>query len=77
MASEGFDAGSVEHGELRARVSILEEKTERIEQRQIEVLATLSALKGAQKLLLVLLSVFSVLIGFFINAITIIRKWME
>jgi hypothetical protein len=83
MPIDGFDPASVEHGELKARVSSLEAdlaetkiELDIVKDRQRVVLERLAAQQGARGLMLILASGFSVLIGIIINMADVIRHWL-
>ena len=71
MASE-FDPSSVEHGELKARVTGLEHRMAAAEARQIEGQEIIAGLRFAQRILIFLGS----MVTLFVGIMSIIRHWI-
>ena len=67
-----FDPGSVEHGELRARVTGLEHRMANAEARQSEGQEIIAGIKFAQRILIFLGS----MVTLFIGIMSIIRHWI-
>ena len=71
MPIDEFDPASVEHGELKARVSSLDVRVASLEARQQQTTEVIASLRGAQWLIMALITGLSAIVG----SVAIIRKW--